>query len=184
MLSSGCALHHAASPRRCQSSPLRSWRSRSETSPWYASCHACSSRALRASSRIWMSDNGAATKASWQVPFSGRAFLPDHPVHDVGDAGCLDRAHLLDLEVADVLEQPLAVAEQDRRDVEPELIDQPRGEVLLDDTGPSTEQDVLVARDPLRLFEGRSDPVGDEEEGGASFPLLGLTPVMRQGERA
>ena len=100
----------------------------------------------------------------------------------MGDAGCLDRAHLLDLQIADVLEQPLAVAEQDRRDMEPELIDQAGGEVLLDDAGSSTQQDVLVTGDPPRLLEGGPDPVGDEEEGRASFHLLGLTRVMREDE--
>jgi hypothetical protein len=59
----------------------------------------------------------------------------DDAVLDVGDAGRLDRTHLLDLEVADVLEQPVTVPEQDRDDVQPELIDQPGGQVLLDDAG-------------------------------------------------
>jgi hypothetical protein len=54
----------------------------------------------------------------------------------VGDAGRLDRTHLLDLEVADVLEQPLAVPEQDRDEVQLELIDQSGGKVLLDDAAP------------------------------------------------
>ena len=53
----------------------------------------------------------------------------------MGDAGRLDRAHLLDLKVADVLEQPLAATEQDRDEVQLELVDQPGGKVLLDDAG-------------------------------------------------
>ena len=36
--------------------------------------------------------------------------------------GCLDRALLFELQVADVLEQSRTVAEQDRDDVEPELV--------------------------------------------------------------
>jgi len=64
----------------------------------------------------------------------------------VGDAGRLDRAYLPELEVADVLEQPLAVTEQDRDDVELELIDQPGGEVLLDDVGASSERSSRPAR--------------------------------------
>jgi TraM recognition site of TraD and TraG len=47
----------------------------------------------------------------------------DDAVLDVGDAWRLDRAHLLDLEVADVLEQPLAVPEQDRDEAQLELVD-------------------------------------------------------------
>jgi hypothetical protein len=50
-----------------------------------------------------------------------------------------DHPYLLELEVADVLEQPLAVTEQDRDDVELKLIDQPRGKVLLDDVGASSQ---------------------------------------------
>jgi hypothetical protein len=37
----------------------------------------------------------------------------------------LDRAHLLDLEVANLLQQGLAAAEQDRGDVELELVPAP-----------------------------------------------------------
>jgi hypothetical protein len=55
----------------------------------------------------------------------------DDAVLDVGDPGRLDRAHLLDLEVADVLEQPLAVPEQDRDEVQLELVHKPGGQVLL-----------------------------------------------------
>jgi hypothetical protein len=54
----------------------------------------------------------------------------------VGDPGSLDRPDLLDLEVADVLEQSRARPEQDGHDVQLELVDQPGGQVLLDDAGP------------------------------------------------
>jgi hypothetical protein len=64
----------------------------------------------------------------------------DDAVLDVGNAGRLDRADLLDLEVADVLEQPLAVPEQDRDEVQLERVDQPGGQVLLDQVGASCEQ--------------------------------------------
>ena len=40
----------------------------------------------------------------------------------MGDAGRLDRAHLLEPEFAHVLEQPLAATQQDRDDVELELV--------------------------------------------------------------
>ena len=65
----------------------------------------------------------------------------------MGYAGRLDRARLLDLEVADVLEQPLAVPEQDRDEVQLELVDQPGGQVLLDQVGASCEQRIGAARD-------------------------------------
>jgi len=54
----------------------------------------------------------------YEARLSGAASaVLDDAVLDVGDAGRLDRADLLDLEVADVLEQPLAVPEQDRDEV-------------------------------------------------------------------
>jgi hypothetical protein len=83
----------------------------------------------------------------------------------VGDAGRLDRTHLLDLEVADVLEQPLTVPEQDRDEVQLELIDQSGGKVLLDDAGAPAEQHVPAVGGLLGLLEGGLDAVGDEEEG-------------------
>lgn len=43
---------------------------------------------------------------------------PADAVPDVRHAGRLDCSNLLDLEVADVLEQPLAGAEHDRNDVQ------------------------------------------------------------------
>src|SRR5438874_2126269 len=67
--------------------------------------------------------------------WSGRSCLPGDPVLDVRDAGRLDRPHLLEPRVADVLEEPLAVTEQDRNDVELELVDHPGGEVLPHDVG-------------------------------------------------
>src|SRR5262245_50873744 len=44
------------------------------------------------------------------------------PVLDVGDAGRLDHPDLLDLEVADVVEQPLAASQQHRNDRDIELV--------------------------------------------------------------
>jgi hypothetical protein len=104
--------------------------------------------------------------------------LTSHPaVLDVGDAWRLDRAHLLDLEVADVLEQPLAVPEQDRDEVQLELVDQPGGQVLLDHAGASSEQHIPAARGLLGLLEGGLDAVGDEEEGGAALQLQRLAGI-------
>ena len=82
----------------------------------------------------------------------------------MGYAGRLDRPHLLEFEIAHVLEQPLAVTEQDRDDVELELIDQPGGEVLLYDVGVATDQDISAAPGLPRLFERGLDSIGDEDE--------------------
>src|SRR5439155_410770 len=83
---------------------------------------------------------------------------------------------------ADVLEQPLAVAEHDRNDVKLEPVDRAGGQVLLDDARPTSEQDVLVAGDVPRLVERGPDPVGDEEEGGASIHLDGFARMVREDE--
>ena len=91
-------------------------------------------------------------------------------VLDVGDARRLDRAHLLDVEVAHVFKQPFTSPEQNRDQVQP-LIDQPGGQVLLDDAGASCQQHIPVARGLLDLLERGRDPIGDEEEGGAAPQL-------------
>src|ERR687892_207537 len=101
---------------------------------------------------------------------------------DVGNAGRLDGAHLLYTNSADVREQPLAVTEQDRDDVELELIDQPRGEVLLDDVGASADHHILAGRGPLGLIERGLDPLGHEDEGGASLHLQGLPRMVGEHE--
>ena len=94
------------------------------------------------------------------------------------DTGRLDRTHLLESEAAHVVEQPLAVTEHDRDDVELELVDQPCGQVLLDDVGASTEQHVQPASGLLRLLERGPDPIGDEGEGGASLHLQGRSGMV------
>ncbi len=63
-----------------------------------------------------------------------------------------------------------------------ELIDQPGGEVLLDDVGASSEQHIHAARGSPRLFERGLDPFGDECEGGASLHLQRLTGMMGEHE--
>jgi hypothetical protein len=106
----------------------------------------------------------------------------DDAVLDVGDTGRLDRPYLLDFEVADLLQKPLASTEQDRGDVELELVDQPGGEVLLRDVGTSPEQYVLAVGGLSRLLECGLDSVSDEDEGCAPLHLQGLTRMVGQYE--
>ena len=48
----------------------------------------------------------------------------------MGDAGRLDRANLLQLQVADVIQQALSTTQQDGHDVQLHLVDEAGGEVL------------------------------------------------------
>ena len=61
------------------------------------------------------------------------------------------------------VEQPAAPAEQDVDDVDPELVHEPGGEVLLVDVR-AHEADPLLTGGLLRLRERTLDPVGDERE--------------------
>src|SRR6185437_5479350 len=63
---------------------------------------------------------------------------------------------------AQVLEQPLARAEQDRREVQIQLADQPRGQELLDDAGPAADRNVLAACGLLSLGQRVVDAAGDK----------------------
>ena len=80
------------------------------------------------------------------------------------DAVRADDAGLLELDAPDVLEEPRAGAEQDRRDVDLELVEQPGAEVLLRDLGAARDLDVLVAGGLAREVERGLDAVGDEGE--------------------
>ena len=54
----------------------------------------------------------------------------------VSDSGRFDRPHLLEREVgAEVGEEPCAAAEDERNDVQFEVVDEPRRQVLIDDAG-------------------------------------------------
>jgi hypothetical protein len=100
----------------------------------------------------------------------------------VGHARRFHPAHLLELEVANVLEQPLAATEQDGDEVELELIDQAGGEILLDEVGASPEEHILAAHGVPRLLERGLDPIGDEDEGGASLHLQRLAGMVGEHE--
>ncbi len=76
------------------------------------------------------------------------------------DAGRLDRADLLklDLGAPAVVKEASAVPEQYRNDVELELVQEPRRQVLLNDLGAAPEPDVLTVRGLLRPSSARSIP--------------------------
>ena len=87
-------------------------------------------------------------------------------VLEVRDPGRLDRAELLELELrADAGEEARASAQEDRRDVQLQLVDQTGRQVLVDDVGAAADEDVLVAGGLPRSLQGGLDPIGDEREG-------------------
>src|SRR5205085_11720237 len=95
-------------------------------------------------------------------------------IRQMGDGGRLDYSGALELHRpgVEVVEQPdTAAAEQQRGDVDAQLVEEAGAEVLLDDVGAARNRDVLVARGRPSLLERRLDPVGDERERGPS--LLG-----------
>jgi hypothetical protein len=59
---------------------------------------------------------------------------------------------------ADALEEACLATEKERDDVQLELVDQPRRQVLIDHVGAAAADDVLPGRRLARLVEGRVDP--------------------------
>lgn len=57
-----------------------------------------------------------------------------------------------------------AAAEDDRRDVEAELVDQAAGDALADHIASAHDEDVRVAGRRARPVDGAAQPVGDEGE--------------------
>ena len=82
------------------------------------------------------------------------------------DAWRLDRPDLLklDLGAPEVVEEASAAPEEHRSDVELELVQEPRRQVLLNNLGAAPEPDVLTVRGLLRPLQRPVDPVGDEVE--------------------
>jgi len=82
----------------------------------------------------------------------------------------------------DAVEEPLARAEDHRRDVQPQLVDQPRGQVLVHRRGPAGDRDVRLARRGARLGQRGVDPVGDEHEGRPALHRQRLARMVGQDE--
>src|SRR3954468_12527140 len=87
----------------------------------------------------------------------------------------LDR---LQPERSDAVEDPLAGPEQDRGDVERELVDDPGGERLPNSGGAARDVHAVVAGRLTRLRVGGVEAVGDEVEGRPALHLDRLVGVM------
>src|SRR6266496_4037314 len=107
-----------------------------------------------------------------------------HPVLEVRDAGRLDGPDLLKLHlrVPEVVEEASTVAEQHWNNVELELVQQSRCQVLLSDVAAAPKHDVFAAGGLPCLFERGLDSVGDEVERGPTLHLHGITRVMGDNE--
>src|SRR5215213_1610089 len=78
----------------------------------------------------------------------------------------------------DAVEDPLAGAEQDRRDVERELVDDPRNEGLAHSRGATRDVYAGLAGRLTRLCVSGVEAAGDEVEGRSAFHLDRLVSVM------
>src|SRR5919109_1955007 len=86
-------------------------------------------------------------------------------VFEMRDAGRFDCTDLLELEVgAEAVKEPCAAAEDERDDVQLELVDVPSRQVLVDDAGAAADEYILPASRVPGLVERRLDPVGHERE--------------------
>src|SRR3712207_3391750 len=95
------------------------------------------------------------------------SLLLDDAEREVRDPGALYHLRVLQLDGrrAQVLEQPDAVPEQDGRQVDVYLVEEPRPEALLREAC-GANGDVPVSRYLLRLLDGALDAVRDERERG------------------
>src|SRR5438477_6737157 len=82
-----------------------------------------------------------------------------HAVGYVRDRGRGSRLDLLELQRRDALEQPRAGAERERHDVQPQLVDQAGGEVLVDGGRAALDADVAVPGRFARVSADSIPPV-------------------------
>src|ERR671938_1019445 len=88
----------------------------------------------------------------------------------------------LERERLDAVEDPLAGAEEDRRDVERELVDDPGNEGLAHSRGATRDVYTALAGRLARLCVSGVEAAGDEVEGRPAFHLDRLVGVMGQHE--
>src|SRR5690349_4795117 len=91
----------------------------------------------------WRSGRSPPAAPTWWC--AGSSGSAREAVAQVRDAGRVDHLDELDLPVAEAVQQPLSFAEEDRRDVQQQLVDQAGGHVLAPDGGPAGDEHVLVA---------------------------------------
>src|SRR3954451_24475593 len=88
----------------------------------------------------------------------------------------------LEPERLDAVEDPLAGTEQDRREGERELVDDPGNEGLAHGRGATRDVYAALAGRLMRLRVSGVEAFGDEVEGGPAFHLDRLVSVMGEHE--
>jgi hypothetical protein len=131
-----------------------------------------------------MSTNAAIRRRGTRPRANLGPSLLDRPIADVGDSGSVDGIDLLEpwRLRTQVLEQPLAGAEEDRDQGDVEFVDQPGDQVLLKQVGPAGQGDVLVPGRVLGLLQRRLDPIGDEVKGRTALHLERLAGMVSEHE--
>src|SRR5436189_6083292 len=82
----------------------------------------------------------------------------------------------------DAVEDPLAGAEQDRRDVQRELVDDPGYEGLAHRRGAARDVYAALPGPLARLCVSGGEVAGDKVEGRPTFPLDRLVSVMAEAK--
>lgn len=71
---------------------------------------------------------------------------------------------------------------RERHGVQPQLVDQARGEILVDGARAAMDRDIAVSGNVARLRRRRLDTVGDEVERGAAVHRLRVARVVGEHE--
>ena len=103
-------------------------------------------------------------------------------IPDVGRVGGLERLEDVELDrLPEAVEEPLARAEDDRRDRDRELVDDARGQRLPDDVGAAHDVDVLVAGRLAGPRERLVEAVHEREPGPRRAASSGRWVTMKNG---
>ena len=105
-----------------------------------------------------------------------------HAVGHVRNRARGSRLHLLEFQRRDALEQPRAGAERERHNVQPQLVDQAGGEILIDGGRAALDRDIAVVGRRACLCQCRLDSVGDEVVRGGAVHRLRLARVVGEHE--
>jgi hypothetical protein len=95
---------------------------------------------------------------------------------EIADVGCVRRVddlHRHEPRVIDTVEETLAPAEQDGRDVEHEFVQRARSECLTNGRGAARDVDIPITGSELGAIQRRCESVGDEVERRAPSISIG-----------
>src|SRR3954452_11329726 len=133
---------------------------------------------IPAVSTLWLRDLAPGAASSPEGPPA----LARPAIPDVRGQRRMQHLHRLHAEGLDAVEDPLAGPEQDRRDVERELVDDPGDERLPHGPGAPRDVHAVIAGGFARLRVGGVESSGDEMEGRPAVHLDRLVSVMGEHE--